>query len=158
MTAIRETNLSNMLYRGKVRDTYDLGEGRLLIVATDRISAFDVVLPTAIPEKGVVLNSMSAFWFERTGGIVPNHLIELAAGREDLSLPDEVARRAMVVKRAERIERRVRGARLHHRLRLGRVPARGDRVRHGHARRAPRGRPLSRAAVHAHDQGRGRPR
>ena len=52
MTTIRETTLPNRLYQGKVRDTYDLGEGMLLMVATDRISAFDVVLPTGIPEKG----------------------------------------------------------------------------------------------------------
>ena len=104
MIAIRETNLPNLLYRGKVRDTYDLGEGQLLIVATDRISAFDVVLPTAIPEKGVVLNSMSAFWFERSAELVPNHLIELATNRDDLGIEREIARRAMVVRRAERID------------------------------------------------------
>jgi phosphoribosylaminoimidazole-succinocarboxamide synthase len=63
-----------LLSRGKVRDIYDLGEN-LLIVATDRLSAFDVVLPTGIPGKGAVLTQMSAFWFEKTGDIVPNHLI-----------------------------------------------------------------------------------
>ena len=60
--------------RGKVRDTYDLGD-RLLIVATDRISAFDRVLPTGIPGKGAVLTQLSSFWFRQTGQIVPNHLI-----------------------------------------------------------------------------------
>ena len=59
---------------GKVRDVYDLGES-LLIVATDRLSAFDVVLPTGIPDKGRVLTSLSRFWFEKTQGIVPNHLL-----------------------------------------------------------------------------------
>ncbi len=58
---LMETQLPNLLYRGKVRDTYDLGEGRLLMVASDRISAFDVVLPTGIPKKGLVLSRMSAF-------------------------------------------------------------------------------------------------
>ena len=73
MTTVRETDLPNLIYRGKVRDTYGMEDGHLLMVATDRISAFDVVLPTGIPEKGAVLCQISAFWFERTGGIVPNH-------------------------------------------------------------------------------------
>ncbi len=104
MTTIRETSLPNLFHRGKVRDTYDLGNGQLLMVATDRISAFDVVLPTAIPEKGAVLCQMSAFWFEKTAHIVPNHFISLATARKDLGLPHEVARRAMVVRRARRID------------------------------------------------------
>ncbi len=61
--------------RGKVRDTYDLGS-HLLIIATDRISAFDVVLPTGIPLKGHVLNRLSSFWFRLTAGILPNHMTE----------------------------------------------------------------------------------
>ena len=104
MTTIRETSLPNMIHRGKVRDTYDLGNGRLLMVATDRISAFDVVLPTAIPEKGVVLCQLSAFWFDQTSHIVPNHLVALASEDNDSSVPHEVARRAMVVRKAERID------------------------------------------------------
>ncbi len=60
--------------RGKVRDIYDLGD-KLLIIATDRISAFDVVLPNGIPNKGKVLNQISKYWFEKTADIVPNHLI-----------------------------------------------------------------------------------
>src|SRR5260370_38358153 len=60
--------------RGKVRDTFDLGDGSLLMVATDRISAFDVVLPTPIPDKGSILTQMSRWWFDRTRDIVPNHL------------------------------------------------------------------------------------
>ena len=104
MTTIQETDLPNMLYRGKVRDTYDLGDGLLLMVATDRISAFDVVLPTGIPEKGAVLCQISAFWFDRTSHIVPNHFVALAADRAGLDLPQDIARRAMVVKRAERID------------------------------------------------------
>lgn len=93
-----------MLYRGKVRDTYDLGDGLLLMVATDRISAFDVVLPTGIPEKGAVLCQISAFWFDKTSHIVPNHFVALATDRPDLDLPQDLARRAMVVKRADRID------------------------------------------------------
>ena len=64
MDAMRESPLPNIVYRGKVRDTHDLDNDRFLMVATDRISAFDVVLATAIPDKGAVLSLMSAFWFE----------------------------------------------------------------------------------------------
>jgi phosphoribosylaminoimidazole-succinocarboxamide synthase len=91
--------------RGKVRDTFDLGDGTLLMVATDRISAFDVVLPTPIPDKGRVLTQMSRWWFAQTGDIVPNHL------RDDdpASLPSEVPweswrERSMRTVRAERID------------------------------------------------------
>ena len=75
---ILETDLAGLKppKRGKVRDIYDLGE-MLLIVATDRISAFDVVLPNAVPEKGRVLTQISHFWFSKTADIVPNHIISL---------------------------------------------------------------------------------
>ena len=109
-----ETSLPDLLYRGKVRDTYDMGDGLLLMVATDRISAFDVVLPNGIPDKGRVLSQMSRFWFELTKHIVPNHFVGLAddpAALGDLanhpriaSLPPDIARQAMVVKRAQRID------------------------------------------------------
>lgn len=71
-----ESNLAGvpLLFRGKVRDMYDLGD-QLLLVATDRISAFDVILPTPIPDKGAVLTQLSAFWFEKTANIVRNHLL-----------------------------------------------------------------------------------
>lgn len=62
-------------YSGKVREVYDIGDGRMVIVTTDRISAFDAVLPTLIPGKGQVLNALSNFWFEKTKGIIANHLI-----------------------------------------------------------------------------------
>jgi phosphoribosylaminoimidazole-succinocarboxamide synthase len=65
--------------RGKVRDLYDLGDS-LLIVATDRISAFDYILGSGIPDKGRVLTQLSAFWFERTAGIVPNHVVSTSVG------------------------------------------------------------------------------
>ena len=96
-----------LLARGKVRDIYDLGD-RLLIVATDRISAFDVVLPTGIPDKGAVLTQLSAFWFELTGDIVPNHFIQVVDSTRvpgiDVELPREMIGRAMVVRKAERID------------------------------------------------------
>ena len=74
--AIYETNFSNLkfLKRGKVRDIYDLGE-HLLIVATDRLSAFDVILPDPIPEKGRVLTQISNYWFAVMNGVVTNHLV-----------------------------------------------------------------------------------
>lgn len=103
MTTVQETNLPNLAYRGKVRDTYELGEGLLLMIATDRISAFDVVLPTPIPEKGTVLCQLSAFWFGQTSHIVPNHVVALASDRPDLSIGPDLARRGMVVRKAERI-------------------------------------------------------
>ncbi len=95
--------------RGKVRDTYDLGD-KLLIVATDRISAFDVVLPCAIPTKGLVLNQISAFWFEKTSHLIPNHLIKVVNEVSGLSqclspdaVPDYILGRSMIVKKAQRI-------------------------------------------------------
>ncbi|MBM3941852.1 MAG: phosphoribosylaminoimidazolesuccinocarboxamide synthase [SAR202 cluster bacterium] len=109
-----ETNLPNILHRGKVRDTFALGDDLLLMVATDRISAFDVVLPNAIPEKGRVLNRISAFWFEKTAHLTPNHFLALADvpsvasrfGNHPLlrRLPPEVARQAMIVQRARRLD------------------------------------------------------
>ena len=111
---LTETNLPGLLHRGKVRDTYLLDNGQLLMVATDRISAFDVVLPNGIPNKGLILNRMSAFWFEQTRDIVPNHFITLADAPEagaliEAAIPPSalataVARQAMVVRRAERID------------------------------------------------------
>ncbi|MFQ5758923.1 MAG: phosphoribosylaminoimidazolesuccinocarboxamide synthase [Candidatus Bathyarchaeia archaeon] len=74
---VLETNLPLPLHkRGKVRDIYDLGD-RLLIVSTDRISAFDVVLQNAIPSKGEALNRLSVFWFKKTEDIVPNHILDI---------------------------------------------------------------------------------
>jgi phosphoribosylaminoimidazole-succinocarboxamide synthase len=90
--------------RGKVRDTYDLGGGELLMVATDRISAFDVVLPTPIPDKGRVLTQLSAFWFGRTGGIVRNHLAPTPAIPAELrTAQPDLLDRAMRVVRADPI-------------------------------------------------------
>ncbi|MEE3250138.1 MAG: phosphoribosylaminoimidazolesuccinocarboxamide synthase, partial [Chloroflexota bacterium] len=74
--------MPDKLHRGKVRDTYGLGGEDLLMVATDRISAFDVVLPTGITDKGLVLNRISAFWFDKTKNIVPNHFICLGDAPE----------------------------------------------------------------------------
>src|SRR3972149_2394788 len=106
-TLIESTLELPLLTRGKVRDVYDLG-GRLLIVATDRISAFDVVLPDGIPDKGLVLTQLSAFWFELTGNIVPNHFLGVLDDTRIEGVPGELPReligRAMLVRKAERID------------------------------------------------------
>jgi phosphoribosylaminoimidazole-succinocarboxamide synthase len=102
-----QASLPNPFSRGKVRDTFDLGD-RLLIVATDRISAFDVVLPTGIPNKGRVLTQLSSFWFERVAAVVPTHFIRVADGSDDDDLPytlsHEYIGRSMVVHKARRID------------------------------------------------------
>lgn len=109
-----------LFIRGKARDTYSLNR-KLLIITTDRISAFDHVLPNGIPNKGRVLNQLSAFWFEKTKKIVPNHMVEPLMDGKDLDkylptksqfdYPGYLAGRSMVVKRAKRfpIECVVRG-------------------------------------------------
>jgi len=86
--ALYETNIKSLplLGRGKVRDMYAVGADHLLIVTTDRLSAFDVVLPDPIPDKGRVLNELSNFWFRKLGHIVPNHL--------DGAAPDTVVKGA----------------------------------------------------------------
>ena len=113
-TAVFETTLPEPIHRGKVRDTYDLGNGLMLMVATDRISAFDVVLPTPVPGKGAVLSQMSAFWFDLTRDAVPNHMIGMAYDGDSLGdlsalpviqdLSPALRNRSMVVRRAERID------------------------------------------------------
>ena len=108
MTVILQSNIANSTYRGKVRDTYDLGDGRLLMVATDRISAFDFILPNGIPDKGAVLTQMSKFWFEKTQQVVPNHYLRLADGSDadglPFALPTELQGRSMIVKKADRLD------------------------------------------------------
>ena len=91
--------------RGKVRDIYDAGEN-LLMVATDRISAFDFILPDEIPFKGEVLNRISAFWFDKFADIVPNHLVSIDPAdfpKEFAEYRDYLAGRAMLVKKAQTI-------------------------------------------------------
>ena len=93
-----------LLGRGKVRDNYAVGDDKLLIVTSDRLSAFDVIMNEAIPDKGRVLNQMANFWFEKLGHIVPNHLTGIAP--ESVVAADEVAQvrgRAVVAKRLEPI-------------------------------------------------------
>jgi phosphoribosylaminoimidazole-succinocarboxamide synthase len=86
-----------LIAQGKVRDIYDAGEDRLLLVASDRISTYDVVHPTPIPDKGKVLTGLTAFWFERTADICPNHLLSIE------EVPEEHRGRAMLVERLEMV-------------------------------------------------------
>jgi phosphoribosylaminoimidazole-succinocarboxamide synthase len=89
--------------RGKVRDTFDLGD-HLLMIATDRVSAFDVVLPTGIPDKGVILTQMSRWWFEQTREICPNHIDEGHSWPSELSdVKKAWEPRSMMVRTAKRI-------------------------------------------------------
>jgi len=113
-TPIFETDIKSLqfLHRGKVRDLYAVGEDKLLVVQSDRLSAFDVVLGDPIPGKGEVLTELSFFWFEKLAHIVPNHLTGIAP--ESVVAPserDQVAGRAMVVRRLKplMIEAVVRG-------------------------------------------------
>ncbi|HEY9513115.1 MAG TPA: phosphoribosylaminoimidazolesuccinocarboxamide synthase, partial [Rhodanobacter sp.] len=104
-TTLLQSNLPGLelIHRGKVRDVYALPDDRLLMVATDRLSAFDVVMPNPIPGKGEMLTQISNFWFARTAHLVPNHLLDvpvadvLPAGT-DLAL---YARRSVVVRRLQ---------------------------------------------------------
>ena len=103
MKVIRETQFAGLApaARGKVRDIYDLGD-KLLIVATDRLSAFDVILPTPIPGKGRVLTQLSLFWFDLLKDVIPNHVLSAT----DFPAPfdkfrDELAGRSMVVRKTQ---------------------------------------------------------
>jgi phosphoribosylaminoimidazole-succinocarboxamide synthase len=87
----------NHLSSGKVRDIYAVGEDRLLLVASDRISTYDVVHPTPIPDKGKLLTGLTAFWLDRTGEVCPNHLISFT------DVPEEFRGRAMLVERLEMV-------------------------------------------------------
>jgi phosphoribosylaminoimidazole-succinocarboxamide synthase len=100
---ISQTNFPGLKLkaRGKVRDIYELGD-RLLIVATDRLSAFDVVLPTPIPDKGRVLTQLSVFWFEKLADVVPHHVITARDfGGELAPYAESLKGRAMLVRRTE---------------------------------------------------------
>jgi phosphoribosylaminoimidazole-succinocarboxamide synthase len=88
---------SALLSQGKVRDIYEAGEDRLLMVTSDRISTYDVVHPTPIPDKGRVLTGLSVFWFGQTEGICPNHLISYT------EVPEDAGGRAMLVERLEMV-------------------------------------------------------
>ena len=113
--AVLSTHLPGLVHRGKVRDTYRVADGVLMMIATDRISAFDVIMDDPVPQKGVLLAQMSAYWFRNViGDIVDNHMIGMAddyAVREKIGdtgaladLPDAWQDRAMLIREAERID------------------------------------------------------
>ena len=106
MTVVSTADIADLklFRRGKVRDTYELSDSSLLMVATDRISAFDVVLPTPIPDKGRVLTQMSLRWFDLTNDIVPNHLLAQQDDALPAAVPVEWRERCMHVARADRID------------------------------------------------------
>src|SRR5271165_7021131 len=100
--ALLQSTLPLPVRRGKVRDVYDLGD-TLLIVATDRISAFDCVMPNGIPDKGKILTALSLFWFQAFGAKFPNHLItaDISEFPADLKpFADQLAARSMLVRKA----------------------------------------------------------
>jgi phosphoribosylaminoimidazole-succinocarboxamide synthase len=106
MTSLYQSSIKSLtlLGNGKVRDNYAVGDDKILIVTTDRLSAFDVVMNEPIPGKGKVLNQMSDFWFEKLSALVPNHLTGIAP--ESVVAPDEVEQvrdRAVVAKRLKPI-------------------------------------------------------
>ncbi len=94
----------NLFRRGKVRDTFQLADGTLLMIATDRLSVFDVVLPTPIPGKGTVLTQMSRWWFAQTAGIMPNHLLPDVEDAIPEAVRDDWLPRSMHVALAQRID------------------------------------------------------
>jgi phosphoribosylaminoimidazole-succinocarboxamide synthase len=101
MRVVRETNFDGIspAARGKVRDIYDLGD-KLLIVASDRLSAFDVVLPTGIPDKGRVLTQLSLFWFDLLRDVIPNHVLSATEfSHEFAAYREELTGRSMVVRK-----------------------------------------------------------
>ncbi|HEY1925347.1 MAG TPA: phosphoribosylaminoimidazolesuccinocarboxamide synthase [Candidatus Acidoferrum sp.] len=103
MRVLRETNFGGIspAARGKVRDIYDIGD-TLLIVASDRLSAFDVVLPTGIPDKGRVLTQLSLFWFDLLRDVIPNHVLSATEFPEQFApYRDELAGRSMVVRKTQ---------------------------------------------------------
>jgi phosphoribosylaminoimidazole-succinocarboxamide synthase len=113
--ALHTTHIESLplLHKGKVRDIYDIDDKHMLIITTDRISAFDVVMPTAIPGKGIVLNQVTRFWMEKLAHIVPNHLSDLPL---EQVLPDdqeraEIKDHAMIVRKLKAlpVEAIVRG-------------------------------------------------
>ena len=154
MKEVRSTDIKEypLFSRGKVRDVYDLDD-RLLIVATDRVSAFDVVMPNGIPGRGVLLTKISVFWFDYLKDVIGSHLITADVDEfpDDLKKHrDTLAGRSMLVKKADRVH--VEG--------IQRFPRQGANsiARHRVSRKSERIGSTAAAGFHALDQGRGRPR
>ena len=104
-TTLHTSNITSLkkIYEGKVRDIYEIDDNTMLIVSTDRVSVFDVILPTPIPEKGIILNNVSNYWFKKFDKLVDNHLTNISIS--DLKINDEeydqIEERSVIVKRLE---------------------------------------------------------
>jgi len=113
--SLHTSQISNLklLHKGKVRDIYEIDDDHMLIITSDRISAFDVIMPTAIPDKGVILNEVTRFWLNKLQHVIPNHLSDMSLSdviTDDAEL-NAVGRHAMIVKRLKAlpVEAIVRG-------------------------------------------------
>lgn len=118
---------------GKVREIYDNGDS-LIMVATDRISAFDVILKNKVTNKGKVLTQMSRFWFDYTRDVLPNHMLSVDTADMPEFFRTPAFEAGHEVPQADHAAHRVHRARLHHRQRLGQLPAERHRLRHPPAR------------------------
>ena len=113
--SLHTSQISNLklLHKGKVRDIYEIDDNHMLIITSDRISAFDVIMPTAIPDKGVILNDVTRFWLDKLQHVIPNHLSDMALADviTDDAERNAVAKHAMIVKRLKAlpVEAIVRG-------------------------------------------------
>ena len=113
--SLHTSQISNLklLHKGKVRDIYEIDDNHMLIITSDRISAFDVIMPTAIPDKGIILNDVTRFWLDKLQHVIPNHLSDMSLSDviTDDAERNAVARHAMIVKRLKAlpVEAIVRG-------------------------------------------------
>ena len=101
---ITETNLGNIWHRGKVRDTYEINNNQLLMISTDRISSFDVVLNDAIPGKGIILTEMSKFWFSKLSDVVNNHFDRNPTTNDLKGISEDELSRGIIANKAKRID------------------------------------------------------
>ena len=101
---VTETNLGKIWHRGKVRDTYEISNTQLLMISTDRISAFDVVLNDPIPGKGIILTEMSKFWFSKLSDVVQNHFVNIPTNNDIKGISKDELSRGIIVNKANRID------------------------------------------------------
>ena len=101
---ITETNLGNIWHRGKVRDTYEINNNQLLMISTDRISSFDVVLNDPIPGKGIILTEMSKFWFSKLSDVVNNHFDRNPTTNDMKGISEDELSRGIIANKAKRID------------------------------------------------------
>ena len=104
LNPITETNLGNIWHRGKVRDTYEINNNQLLMISTDRISSFDVVLNDAIPGKGIILTEMSKFWFSKLSDVVNNHFDRNPTTNDLKGISEDELSRGIIANKATRID------------------------------------------------------